>query len=138
MINREKLYDLIYDKADKLLKQYNPCNIYTNTNGVLVCNNANMCSEGGEKLCCFQCHYWSNGCTVKCLGCKVSLCNIPSRAYHQKFQFDGDCLTINTSTLFKVKMWKLIRIAMKYKLFFLHATKEELFEHNPIEKEVYV
>lgn len=28
MINREKLYDLLYNKADRLFKQYNPCNIH--------------------------------------------------------------------------------------------------------------
>ncbi len=137
MIDRWKLYDLIYDKATKLIKKYNPCNIHVNKQGVLVCNNEKMCSRGGEKLCCLQCDYQSkNGCSIKCLACKVAMCNIPSRAYHQKFQFDGDCLTIKANKIFQVKMWKLVRITMKYKLFFLHITKEELFEIYPILEEV--
>jgi len=132
MIDREKLYDLIYTKADKLLKEYNPCNIHKNNQGLLVCNNKQMCKDN-EKLCCFQCKYQSiNGCTIKCLGCKEALCNIPSTTFHQKFQFDGDCSSINADKTFKIKMWKLVRITMKYKLFFLHASKEELFEHYPI------
>ena len=133
MIDRHKLYDLIYDKADKLLKQFNPCGIYRDEHQILVCNNKQMCSRGGEKLCCFQCHYISpKGCTIKCLACKVSMCNIPSRAYHQKFQFDRDCLKIGTGEVFRIKMWKLIRITMRYKLFFLHSTKRETFEHYSI------
>lgn len=135
MIDRWKLYDLIYDKANKLLKEYNPCNIHINTDGVPICNNIDMCSRGGEKLCCFQCHYWDNGCTVKCLGCKITLCHTPSRTFHQEFQFEGDCLKIETNKLFKAKMWKLVRITMRYELFLLHATKEELFEDFPILEE---
>ncbi len=139
MSDRWKLYDLIYDKADRLLREHNPCGIHTNEQKVLVCNNKQMCKMGGEKLCCFQCEYQStSGCTIKCLGCKVALCNIPSRAFHQKSRFDRDCSNINTSEIFKVKMWKLNRIAMRYKLFFLHATKEELFERYPILEEIMV
>ena len=37
MIDRKKLYDLIYAKADRLLKKYNPCQINKDLFGGVYC-----------------------------------------------------------------------------------------------------
>jgi hypothetical protein len=93
MINRSKLYDLIYAKADKLLKEHNPCKIHKNKKGKTVC--IHYTGNQYERLCCdFCCQdynerikrpktYWSkNGCTIKCLRCKLHLCS--SISIHKK------------------------------------------------------
>lgn len=76
------LYDRIYDIADRLFKKYNPCNIYTK-DGKLYCINHNDNRNATLYLCCGGCigdwdgkrNYWSeNGCTTKCLPCKLYLC----------------------------------------------------------------
>lgn len=72
-MNIEKLYDLIYDRADKLFKEYNPCNIHKNKDGYTNC----LEYKGfANQLCCLYCHgqYWDNGCTVQCLKCKLFIC----------------------------------------------------------------
>jgi len=128
MIDRWKLYDLIYDKADKLLKQYNPCNIRTE-NGTLICNNKYMCDSYGESLCCEDCEYLGNsGCTTKCLACKVALCRCENRGWISREKFDECCECISASIEFKNKMYKLVRITQKYSLFVLRASKKETFE----------
>ena len=66
MIDRRKLYDLIYNRVDKIIKKYNPCNIQLKNKGV-------VCKRG--RLCCDGCFYLSdNGCTTNCLGCKFTFC----------------------------------------------------------------
>lgn len=131
MINREKLYDLIYNKADKLLKKYNPCNIHKTEHKLLVCNNKQYCSSdcyyGGKRLCCYQCGHWrTTGCSIKCLACKVTMCTNTSKIFVSKDNFDDACSAINADKIFRVKMWKLIRVTIKYDLFLMHSTKQKL------------
>ena len=99
------IYDRVYNIADRLFKKYNPCNIHTEGDKV-ICN-------GGDKpsntLCCYECspdcglrsiHYWDNGCTIKCLGCKLFLCPPVIRKY----------------PLFYERLYRLHTIAYKYSL----------------------
>ena len=82
------LYDRIYDIADRLFKKHNPCNIHTKNNKVFCSyHNERVYNGKGKKLlCCSGCianygidnrgNHWSkNGCTTKCLPCKLYLCS---------------------------------------------------------------
>lgn len=110
-IDREKLYDLIYDKADRLFKKYHPCNIHETPNGV-------QCKRG--KLCCDGCEYiGEHGCTVRCLGCKLSFCEI---------DFYYCCEDLDIDALFSIKLLKLRYIAEKYYLMAYRCSKEEILE----------
>ena len=81
MINRNTLYDLVYNKADKLFKEYNPCKIKCKKNNISCI----MHSVGrpNNKLCCYSCEkHWSDkGCTIKCLYCKLYLCDAARSKY---------------------------------------------------------
>ncbi|GAG08708.1 unnamed protein product, partial [marine sediment metagenome] len=125
MIDRWKLYDLIYDKADKLLKRYNPCNIRIE-NGGLVCN----LESDSKTLCCSHCQYLGeNGCTTKCLGCKIGMCWQGDSM--QKTVFD--ILQKNLFNLCNIphkfinQMDRLQKIAYKYDLNRIRTSKETLF-----------
>jgi len=92
------LYDRLYDIADRLFKKHNPCKIHTK-NGKLYCINHNEHWNATLYLCCYGCidrwengeqrgNHWSeNGCTTKCLSCKLYLCGYAKgknrRLYHQ-------------------------------------------------------
>ncbi|KKN73089.1 hypothetical protein LCGC14_0403980 [marine sediment metagenome] len=103
MINREKLYDLIYNKADKLFKQYNPCEIGKNIFGEICCRNTLS-----TKLCCTGCEHLSkNGCTVRCVACKL-------------------CLCVGTGSIY-LKLYKLRKVAYKYNLYRIRCSKKEIF-----------
>lgn len=72
-------YDRLYDEGNAILKQHDPCQIRT-VDGVASCvrtraqpSYENPNQEG--QLCCGGCkHLGPNGCTVKSLGCKLTLC----------------------------------------------------------------
>lgn len=103
MIDKEKLYDLIYDKADRLFKKYNPCEISKNLFGEICCRKTD-----NIYLCCTGCEYLSGkGCTVKCLACKLCFC-----------AGDG---------LLRDKLHKLRRIAYKYDFYLARSSKEQVF-----------
>ena len=74
-MNKSKLYDLIYDKADKLFKKYNPCKIHTNDDGEVSCLRQKT-SRPKNSLCCSVCNKNINnkGCSVRCLSCKLFVC----------------------------------------------------------------
>ena len=87
--NLSVIYDRIYDIADRLFKKYNPCNIHKKGNNVTCIGKTAPC----KTLCCYECssfcglsthYYWDNGCTIKCLGCKLFLC-FPARDKHPIF-----------------------------------------------------
>ena len=71
------LYDRIYNIADRLLKKHNPCKIHIKDKK-LCCMGY---PTGKNRLCCYNCFHekidhWSFfGCTVKCLSCKLYLCD---------------------------------------------------------------
>lgn len=60
-------YDLIYEEADKLINEYNPCQF---ENGKCI-----IAREKNIEICCKPCYYLTNkGCNVKALGCKLAFC----------------------------------------------------------------
>ena len=73
-------YDRLYDEGNAILKQHDPCQIRT-VDGVASCvrtraqpSYENPNQEG--QLCCGGCkHLGPNGCIVRSLGCKLSLCS---------------------------------------------------------------
>ena len=71
------LYDRIYDIADRLIKKHNPCKIHTKDKKLCCVDYP----RGRWRLCCNNCFYekidhWSFfGCTIKCLPCKLYLCD---------------------------------------------------------------
>ncbi len=82
----ERIYDDLYDKADKLFKKYNPCQFNPQTG---LCNAyPDIASEWDRDkayvLCCSGCSYvkerkhqhsLKSGCRVKSLGCKLYYCD---------------------------------------------------------------
>ena len=116
-MNKSQLYDLVYDTADKLFKQYNPCNIHKDKYDTVTCSHR----EQNLYLCCFQCKYKSkNGCRVKCLACKLSLCND---------SFEDCCDKLNIPTVFKRKLLILRKIAIKHGFFVYHQSKKNTLKH---------
>ena len=94
-LNVEKLsalYDRIYDIADRLLKKHNPCNIRIETRPHHLfptkLNEETVCmSWCTHSLCCNSCNHWDKGCTVKCLSCKLFLCqSIKNKVLQKRFQ----------------------------------------------------
>lgn len=62
------LYDFCYSVGDMLIKLHNPCKICKLPNGEVICT--------VSEPCCFGCEYLGpEGCTTKCLVCKLSLCS---------------------------------------------------------------
>lgn len=68
-----KLYDELYEEADALFKEYNPCRIEGNT-----CLYGRTTDDPvGKSFCCNGCdHLCERGCTVKALSCKLWLCGM--------------------------------------------------------------
>ena len=129
-MNREKLYDLIYAKADKLFKQYNPCNIRIENN-VLLCNTYDDIDNPKPQLCCGGCEYIRLfGCTVKCLACKIGFCyeDICFPMHHQLFLYKKKSLhTCNKCNGFYKKLCKLKKIADRYDLLEIRTAKKYVF-----------
>ena len=72
------LYDAIYIIADRLIKQTNPCQ--HDKNG--ICHEDRLFNNGIKRGCCGGCKYLtSKGCRVKCLECKVWLCESMTEQY---------------------------------------------------------
>lgn len=69
LIFRMWLYDLLYSVGDSTIKEYKPCGIKLGTEGTVQCliNQLHKCCGGCEYL-------GENGCTIKSLGCKLTLC----------------------------------------------------------------
>lgn len=77
------LYDLLYFTADLLIKLRNPCKIHHEK----VPSQPDKITCVGHEPCCTSCRYLSdNGCTIKCLGCKLWLCPTASER-HLRLQY---------------------------------------------------
>jgi hypothetical protein len=74
-------YDEAYYKAQALFDEYNPCQMKVHSRGKLTCT----AYHTPGPLCCPGCDYHSyDGCTVECLGCKISLCG--NAGEHDEFR----------------------------------------------------
>jgi len=104
-INKQKLYDLICNKVDKIIKKYNPCGIQIKK-GKVTC-------KQGKMRCCNNCFYLSNnGCTVKCLGCKFGFCP----------DLEGDDVVRQTMKLLK----PLYILAFLNDFLYIRSSKKEI------------
>ncbi len=64
-------FDEVYRKAQELLDEYNPCKIAIHECGGATC----VAKDEPGQMCCIDCEYHSyDGCTIMCLGCKLSIC----------------------------------------------------------------
>ena len=98
----EKLYDQLYDEAVQLFKKYNYCNVKDG-----ICGRG---QNGGTNFCCNGCEYLSNnGCTVKALWCKLSICD---SAYRMPNEFYDT-------------QYKLLKIAKSYNLLVYRGSKKD-------------
>lgn len=104
-----KLYDNLYDKGNKLIKKYNPCQI---KNGICITK---------EKCCCHGCDYLTKkGCSVKALSCKLFLCNNVRFIGKNNWKLDD-------------KLEKLREIARENGLYFYRASKEDTIKELIVE-----
>jgi len=95
-----ELYDILYDIADGLFREYNPCKI---ENG--------KCVRGRDGGCCEGCEYLKeNGCSVKALFCKLWLCEPMLNKYPQ----------------LRKKLVYLSRIAEKHNLLLLRGSRSDV------------
>ncbi len=122
------IYDRIYDIADKLFKRYNPC-------GICHKDNKTECINKHYKynyLCCrfwdTRCKHWENGCTIKCLPCKLFMCGIILYSYDKNGK-----VTVNKkfeSFIYKVK--RLQKTVNKYGIsnYDYYLTKKEVLQRR--------
>lgn len=97
---REYVHDRLYLLADKMLKRHNPCH------KCIVHN----CFNETPQRCCEGCPHFNNGCTVQALYCKLWLCD---RIRNRKL---------------RARLQSLYRIAKKYDLLVVRASREETLE----------
>lgn len=123
-----ELYDRIYDIADRLFKKYNPCNIQVKDDKVKCINNHYNCNH----LCCQYwsdcCKHWENGCTVKCLACKLFVCGYILYTYDK----NGKQMRNKKYITFVNRVKWLQRIAIKYHLsnYDYYLTKKEVIRRS--------
>ena len=102
-----ELYDFLCDMLDDYTNRYNPCDIK-------VVDGKAICMRDLED-CCNECDYLSpNGCTIRCLGCKLFVCF--------KLQ-KQDPVYKDVTSAAKV-------VAKKYGLIAMRTPKEELFKKD--------
>ena len=76
--DKEALYDRLYVIGDFLLKKHNPCKI----------KDGGCAGPYRTSFCCDGCYYLTkNGCSVKCLWCKLWMCGISDGKKHIHQQF---------------------------------------------------
>lgn len=68
-VTQSKMYDLLYETADRVLKELNPCDLINDT-----CFDSRRTDQ--KCRCCEGCKHFRDkeGCIVKALGCKLWLC----------------------------------------------------------------
>lgn len=105
-------YDEVYYKAQALFDKYNPCQMEVHSLGKLTC----VAKSNPGQLCCLGCGYLSDdGCTVMCLGCKVSLCG--GAGDHDEFR----------SKMHKIKRTLFnVTVVRGYGLLGIRASKEKV------------
>ena len=122
-----KLYDLIWIKADKLIRKYNPCDIQHMYGLSVVCNNDYMVKSRGSKLCCGGCKWLSHdGCTVKSVGCKVGTCWVDES---WRVVTKRDLCNKDIPITFIRQMDRLCKIAKRYRIYGARKSKEETLKN---------
>lgn len=94
----EKIYDTLYEEADKVLKEFNPCE-HKGDGDNHIClgstkENPAMWKENSAACCCGGCKFWkiNVGCTAeKPLSCKVWLCGA-ARLKHKEIPHKLDAI----------------------------------------------
>ena len=142
-MNISKLYDLIWIKADKLIRRYNPCEIQQmygtsivtgrGYKASVVCNNTYMVETRGSKLCCGGCKWLDKdiGCTVKSVGCKVGTCWVDTSWEHIR---ETDLRLANLPDEFVYPMDRLREIAKRYRIYGIRKSKEETLKNWRLHK----
>ena len=79
------LYDELYEQAQKIIVEHNPCQIEIGKTGKVSCIAVRGITDRSAwyykvpdhgQLCCDKCKYLTkSGCGVKCLACKLYLCS---------------------------------------------------------------
>jgi hypothetical protein len=105
IIFRSYIYDALYIMADQLIKKYNPCQIYKDAAGEACCVRNHPCCSGCKFL-------GPNGCTTKCLGCKLGLCTAAADANIEQYRI----------------LTKMRYIAQRYGLSNIRTSKKEIFD----------
>ena len=96
---RSHKYDELYDEAEAFLKKHNPC---TKCKGYTLFG-------GSAPNCCERCPFLGpTGCTIKCLACKLWLCNYSA-----------------LSPTSRNKLWDMQYEAEEYNIHYARSTKEE-------------
>jgi len=104
IIFRSYLYDFLYIIADQLIKKYNPCQIHEDESEELHCM--------GNEPCCWECRFLRlDGCTTKCLGCKLWLCGAAGEDHTELCKILSEMRTI----------------AHKYNMLGVRKSKKEVF-----------
>ena len=110
-----KLYDYLYNEADNLLKEFNPCKVKLGACTTCVgTRSGNIAGVKDGVLCCGGCKYLTNtGCSVKALTCKLWLCYT----------------TYKHNKLLAEKLHTLRIIACAAKLTGFRTSKEDVFKY---------
>jgi len=83
----EEIYDLLYEKAEAILKRDNPCE-HKMKCGVHSCLGKKdiLSGDNNPQCCCEGCPFWDKGCKAeKPLTCKTWLCRISKKIYPETY-----------------------------------------------------
>lgn len=106
-MNKEELYDLLCGLLDCYFTAFDPCRIHIGKDGCFTCE--------GKTVCCGDCKYLGpDGCTIKCLGCKLYICYALQKK-QPKLKTFLDPITALAKKHNLIKMW---------------TPKEELFKRE--------
>jgi hypothetical protein len=100
--DRKELYDVLYDEARRLLKEYDPCKVKDG-----------KCLRG--HFCCNNCNYLDKekGCIADCLLCRLWVC--PQVKVDDKYNHKTEII---------------FRIGKKFDLLLARGTKDDCFNVN--------
>ena len=105
IIFRSYIFDVLYTIADQLIKKYNPCQIHKDALGKDHCLR--------DSPCCGGCKFLGpNGCTTKCLGCKLGLCQAAGGANIELYRI----------------LVKMRYIAQRYGLSNIRTSRKNIFD----------
>lgn len=119
----EELYDSLYERGTALFKEYNPCQIETDSSGKTTCIRFRhrIRSTWVNNFCCGGCKYVGpKGCRVKSLSCKLWICEhivpiVPNEFLEELNELKREShLFVNNA--FRLPKYQLLQKASKYLL----------------------